>query len=267
MAPRPLPTNPTPQQAGERLLAASRPRTPKDWRKPNSYRRVPVSLFRSLANLGRRKYRAIVAAAWASAFWDGWKSGKKTTRIPTDEVMLTRRFMADHFGYNPNTIDSALADLKEHQHITVAVEAKFSGLKGKNLGRKYRLKWMENSKGEHCVRILWGLLVSDAFLRLSIETQAVLLLLHTVHYRRQNRLVIRPQTLAQYGIHRNRLPEHVDQLRLSGLLDHVDGYSYRFAWLNDNGEPICHKLKIVHSTWAGTAPNLGQDLKGQKTQC
>lgn len=87
-------------------------------RKPHSFARIPISLFEELATFGRGKYRAIVVAAWLGSLWDGWrKQGGK------QEVMLTRRMMANNFSYNPVTVKSALDDLLQAGHISVAKEA------------------------------------------------------------------------------------------------------------------------------------------------
>ena len=228
-------------------------------RSENSFRKIPVSHYMKLCELDRRKYRAIVVSTYMSHVWDGWTGKKKSKRVPNMEVMLTRRMMSEHFCMSESTAGQALHDLVKHQIVTVTQKPVFSGKNGKNLGTKYRLPWMEKNTGK-CADIYWGLLISKPFLMLSGTLQAALILLHTLHNRKRNRLTIRPPALASYGISRNQLPKYIEQLRQAGLLNYVENHDYEFSWLDQNGKPAFHllKLKKMHLTHTDVAPNSYQ---------
>jgi len=228
----------------------------KKIRRSNHFKSIPESHYINLMELGRRRYRAIVVSTYMSLLWDGWKSKKKTKRVPNNKVMLTRRMLAQHFDISPATAARALNDLIISDKIIVAQKSVYSGKQGQNLGTLYRLPWMENSKGKQ-LKIYWGLLISGSFLRLSVTLQAVIILLHRLHNRRKNRLTIRPCALSQYGIHRNRLPKYITKLLDTGLLHYIENYDYEFAWINSDGQPDFDRLKKIsmHLTDTDSAPN------------
>jgi len=143
--------------------------------------------------------------------------------------------------------------------IIVAQKSVYSGKQGRNLGTLYRLPWMENSKGKQ-LHIYWGLLVSEPFLRASVTLQAIIILLHSLHNRKENRLTIRPYALSHYGIHRNRLPGYVTQLMDIGLLEYIEDHDYAFTWFDLDGKPEFSRLKLksMHLTHTDPAPNSYQ---------
>jgi len=151
------------------------------------------------------------------------------------------------FGIAESTAGQAISDLVRHQIVVVATKSVFSGIQGKNLGTSYRLPWMEDKKGKN-LYIYWGLLVSTVFLELTVTLQAVIILLHCLHSRRTNRLTIQPYALSEYGIHRNRLSEYIDQLRCAGLLEYVENHDYKFSWFDKNGYPNFSRLRIKNDT-------------------
>jgi hypothetical protein len=210
----------------------------------------------SLIELGRGRYRAVVVSTYMALMWDGWKSRKGPKRIPNNKVLLTRRMMSKHFNMCSSTVEQAINDLVDSYLIVVAQKAVYSGKQGQNLGTLYRLPWMENPKGRR-LYIYWGLLVSDQFLNASVTIQAVIILLHRLHSRKANRLTIRPGALAQYGIHRNRLPGYISQLMDVGLLEYLEDYDYAFTWFDLDGKPEFTrlKLKLTHLTQADSALN------------
>ena len=118
---------------------------------------------------------------------------------------------------------------------------------------------MEKPKGK-CLNIYWGLLVSEPFLHASVTLQAVIILLHRLHNRSKNRLTIRPCALEQYGIHRNRLPGYIAQLKDLGLLEYVENFDYAFTWFDLDGKPEFTRLKLksMHPTHTDPAPNSDQ---------
>ena len=118
---------------------------------------------------------------------------------------------------------------------------------------------MENPKGK-CLQIYWGLLVSEQFLHAPITLQAVIILLHRLHDRKKNRLTIRPCALERYGIHRNRLPEYIRQLKDIGLLEYLEDFDYAFTWFDLDGKPEFTRLKLksMHPTHTDPAPNSVQ---------
>ena len=148
--------------------------------------------------------------------------------------MITRRMMADLFGYSENTFGLALRDLLDIGMTSIARDYKYTGKDGKNLGRAYKCSWMDDTAGKHKIWLHWGLLVSDAFLSLDITSQAILIILHVDHVRKRNRVVINYKRLTVMGISRRIINDHVDLLRHAGLLIFVDD-DYKFAWLQDDG--------------------------------
>jgi hypothetical protein len=240
-------------------LAKDRKRDLKKYRNANQFRAIPISYLESLVQLGGGMYRAVVVSAYAAHLWDGWKSKKETKRRPNNNVMLTRRMMAQHFGMCAKTVARALSDLVRYGLIDVAKKAVFSGKQGKNLGTMYRLPWMENPKGKR-IKVYWGLLISDAFLGLSVTLQAVIILLHRHHNRTKNRLTIRPCALEQFGIHRNRLPGYIQQLLNAGLLLLIENRDYEFTWIDSDGKPDFYRLKKIsmHLSVPGSAPKCPQ---------
>lgn len=83
----------------------------KKMRQANSFKSIPVSLYMNLRELGRGRYRAIVVSTFLSLLWDGWKSKKKTKRIPNNKVMLTRRMLSQYFGMCASTAEQGISDL------------------------------------------------------------------------------------------------------------------------------------------------------------
>ena len=213
----------------------------------------------NLMDLGRGRYRAIVVSTYLSLLWDGWTSRKKTKRVPNNNVMITRRMLSQHFDMCTSTAQLAIIDLVRSGTIIVAQKPVYSGKKGKNLGTLYLLPWMENPKGRR-LHIYWGLLVSDPFLRATVTLQAVIILLHQFHSRKDNRLTIRPCVLTQYGIHRNRLPGYISQLMEVGLLEYLEDFDYAFTWFDLDGKPEFTRLKLktMHLTQSDPAPNSVQ---------
>lgn len=230
-------------------------------RRGNHFKPIPESHYIDLLKLGRSRYRAIVVSTYLSLFWDGWKSKKTTRRKPNNKVMMTRRMLSQHFKINECTAGKALNDLVAGNFITVAQKPVYSGRQGQNLGTLYRLPWMENPKGKS-LHIYWGLLVSEAFIQLSVTLQAVIILLHRLHNRKQNVLTIRPGALQQYGIHRNRLPKYISQLMNAGLLEYLGDYDYAFRWFDLDGKPEFTRLKLksTHQKYTATAPNVYQGV-------
>ena len=159
----------------------------------------------------------------------------------------------------PSTAQKAINDLVQHHKIIVAQKPVYSGKQGQNLGTLYRLPWMEKPK-VRSLNIYWGLLVSEPFLHASVTLQAIVILLHRLHSRKENRLTIRPCALEQYGIHRNRLPVYISQLMNVGLLDYLENYDYAFAWFDLDGKPEFTRLKLksMHLTHTDPAPNSYQ---------
>jgi len=233
----------------------------KKIRNVNQYKAIPESHYMNLMELGRGRYRAIVVSTYMSLLWDGWKSKKKTKRVPNNKVMLTRRMMAQHFDMCASTAEQAINDLVDSGNIIVAQKSVYSGKQGRNLGTLYRLPWMENPKGKR-LYVYWGLLVSEPFLRASVTLQAVIILLHRLQSRKENRLTIRPCALSHYGIHRNRLSEYITQLMEAGLLEYVEDHDYAFTWFDLDGKPEFTRLKLksMHLTQADPAPNSGQGV-------
>ncbi len=92
--------------------------------------------------------------------------------------------------------------------------------------------------------INWGLLISDAFMGLSVTLQAVIILLHRLHNRTKNKLTIRPCALEQFGIHRNRLPGYIQQLMNAGFLHYIENNDFEFTWIDSFGKPNFYRFKI-----------------------
>ena len=242
-------------------LKNMRKRDFKKIRQPNQFMPIPESHYMNLLELGRSRYRAIVVSTIMSLLWDGWKSKKKTKRIPNNKVMLTRRMLSQHFDMCTSTAERAINDLVSNGKIIVAQKPVFSGKQGQNLGTLYRLPWMENPQGKR-LHIYWGLLISEPFLRASVTLQAVTILLHRLHNRKENRLTIRPCALSQYGIHRNRLPRYISQLINAGLLEYIEDHDYAFTWFDLDGKSDFTQLKLksMHLTQADPAPNSYQGV-------
>ena len=116
---------------------------------------------------------------------------------------------------------------------------------------------MEKADGKK-LHIYWGLLISEPFLGLSVTLQAVIILLHQIHSRKNNRLTIKPYALSEYGINRNRLSEYITKLRHAGLLHYIEGNDYAFAWFDSDGTPNFNKLKTMHPDHTDPAPNSYQ---------
>ncbi|OOY67272.1 hypothetical protein [Solemya velum gill symbiont] len=209
-------------------------------RKPHTFAVIPMGILQDLVPLGRKKYRSIVVAVWISSLWDGWtgRNDRKSRHIPRQDVLMTKRWMHQEFGYSESTIYDALIDLLGTNQLEVTSKGHYS--KNGAQGTKYRPNWMP-AKGRK-IFVYWGLLTSDAFLNLSITEQAVLILLHVHHHRKINRLTLSGGALVEFGIHRNRLPEYIDKFRHTGLLDHVEGHIYAFSWFDEKGSPIFDHL-------------------------
>jgi hypothetical protein len=222
-------------------LAVKRKSDLKEIRRVNHFKAIPESHYESLNELGRAKYRAIVVATIMALLWDGWKGRKKTKRKPSNDVMVTRRMLAS-LNMSEATAGQALSDLIKHGIITVSRKSVYSGKSGKNLGTLYRLPWMEKKSNGKQLKIYWGLLVSDAFLALSVTLQAIIILLHTLHYRKRNRLTIRACALSKFGIHRTCLPKYVNQLVAVGFLICTDDYDFEFGWIDRDGKPDFSRL-------------------------
>jgi hypothetical protein len=225
----------------------------KRTRSESSFKRIPLSIYQRLMVLGRARYMAIVVVTILSLLWDGWASRKKSKRVPKMEVMVTRRMLHTHFGLGESSAGSALSAMVELGMMPIAQESVFSGKRGKNLGRLYRLPWMEKPAGKK-IQVYWGLIVSEQFLSLSVTLQAVLILLHQFHSREHNRLTIRPCALKGYGVNRNLLPKYIGRLIKVGLLNYLEDDYYEFMWFDDDGKPNFNKLKIMHLSHTDTAP-------------
>ena len=225
----------------------------------NHFKAIAESHYMSLMILGRGRYRAIVVSTYLSLLWGGWTSKKNTKRKPNNKVMITRRMLSQHFDMCTSTAQLAIIDLVHSYTIIVAQKPVYSGKQGQNLGTLYRLPWMEKAEGKR-LHIYWGLLVSDPFLRLTVTLQAVIILLHRLHSRKDNRLTIRASALTAYGIHRNRLPKYISQLKDTGLLEYLEDYDYSFAWFDLDGKPEFSRLKLksTHLTQSDLAPNSVQ---------
>lgn len=232
----------------------------KKSRRDISFKAIPEGHYLSLCKLGKCRFRAIVVSTYMSLMWDGWTSKQKTKRIPNNKVMITKRMLHQHFNVGQSTSGLAINDLVNNQIITVARKSVFSGRQGKNLGTSYRLPWMEKPTGTK-LHIYWGLLVSKPFLDLSVTLKAVIILLHLLHNRKKNRLTIQPNALEKFDVHRNRMPEYVDQLRSAGLLLYIENHDYEFAWFDQDGSPDFTrlKLKMMHPSHTDPAPRSYQE--------
>ena len=244
---------------------------------------VPDTLPLSLVAAGRRKYAALVQAAHMSLRWKGWraKSGRKKdtgkTRADIDgvrrkrrieafvkvehDVMLTRRFMATHYGYNECTTEVAIATLKSLELVERAEKAAFSGKEGANKGDTYKPLWMYEKCKTRNAWLFWGTLTSEAFLNLDVVSQAIFILLHFKIHRNTNIIVCHPGDLVEFGVSRKIVTQHLTRLMHSGLLEHMDGHAYRFPWMLspkkvDSGLLI---KKTVSLKQAGHVPKIGQE--------
>jgi hypothetical protein len=221
-----------------------RPKTdPKDWRRPHEWRKIPESVFFELSQTGRAKYRDIVVVTFMALLWNGWDSKKKkrSRRIKSKDVMVTRRLLAEHFGLKESTAKRALSDLLSCGLITVSEHGRYTGNPAENRGTRYRLPWMDKPSNKG-VKILWGLIVSDAFESLSVPAQAIIILLHALPRHSPNRLTIQPCALSRYGIHRNRMRGHLQELTDARLLVYIEVYTFEFAWIDDGGELYFNRL-------------------------
>ena len=205
-------------------------------------RSIPEKAYFEISQLGRAKYRGIVVSTFMALLWDGWTTRKKTKRKPSSDVMVTRRMLAAHFDFSESTAKQALADLTKHGLITVSRKSVHSGKKGNNLGTFYRLPWMEKKPSGKHLKIYWGLLVSDAFLALSVTPQATIILLHKIHNRKKNSITVRPCALESYGIHRTSLYDYFNELRQFGFLINVAPFEYEFGWIDTDGNPDFRRL-------------------------
>jgi len=226
-------------------------------RRKDSYKRIPLSIYQRLMVLGRKRYMAVVIVTILSLLWDGWVSRKKTKRVPKYEVMATRRMLHDHFGLSVSSAGSAISEMVNRDILIVARESVFSGKKGQNLGRFYRLPWMDDPGGKK-ISVYWGLLVSEPFLSLSVTLQAVLILLHQFHDRKSNQLTIKPYALKEYGIHRNLLPNYTVKLIKAGLMNYLENDDFEFTWFDEDGNPNFDKLKTMHLSHTDLASNSYQ---------
>mgnify|MGYP002640778887 CR=1 FL=1 len=209
-------------------------------RSQHQYTRVPVNeLFKAVDN-GRGKYRAIICIAWLSMFWDGWKPRRGSKRVKSEKVLFTRRMMKNQFGYSEDLIRRGLADLKRANRITVQTQGFYTG--HHNSGTYYKLEWMPGKHSQK-INLYWGLMASKVFLSLSVTLQAVLLMLHTIHFRKENRLTIKPNSLDKFKVSRKKLPRYIDELKSAGLLDIVDENTYSFTWIDLKGKPDFERLQ------------------------
>ena len=226
-------------------------------RRPHSFTKIPLSHLHELSVLGRKRYSAIAVSTIMSSLWDGWTSTKKSKRVPSSKVMMTKRMLHQHFGFGESTAGQVLSDLSQHGITIITQKGVYSGRQGKNLGTLYRLPWMEKSKGKQ-VHIYWGMLISESFLALSVTLQAVIILLHQLHSRKENRLTIKPNALKEFGVHRNKLPRYVNELRSAGFLYYIEGDDYEFSWFDKDGQPSFNNLKTMHLSHTDLAPNSYQ---------
>lgn len=226
-------------------------------RSHHQYTRVPINTLLDAVSMGRGKYRAIICIAWMSLYWDGWKPKKKSKRIKTEKVLFTRRMMKNQFGYSEDLFRRALVDLKLFKMISVDTPGFYK--KDKNSGTYYKLAWMPG-KGSNRINLYWGLMASDAFLSLSVTLQAVLLMLHTIHYRKQNKVVITPTSLKSFSVSRKKLPGYMDKLRQAGFIDLIDTNTYSFTWLDGKGKPDFDNWNVKSNTCEikNSVPNCTQ---------
>lgn len=227
---------------------------------PDHYRViVPETVFRKLAACGRKRYSAIVYVAHMSLRWKGWKSRKKRGRVEHG-VMLTRRFMHAHYGYNHCTTATAIETLRDLELLELMDKAVYSGKAGTNKGNAYKPLWMYQKDGKHNAWLFWGPFTSEEYLTLDIVSQAVFVLLHLRLHRKQARIACRPGDLAEFGVSRKIVTKHLNQLMHAGLLEHVDGHIYEFPWLVSHKEVDMSQLtkKTASLKQAGGVPKTGQ---------
>jgi hypothetical protein len=120
---------------------------------------------------------------------------------------------------------------------------------------------MENASGNR-LKIYWGLLISEAFLGLSVTLKATIILLHRLHSRSKNKLTVQACALTQFGIHRNRLPGYLRELVSAGLLLYIENHDYEFSWIDGDGKPDFDRIKKIsmHLTHTDPAPNSYQEV-------
>lgn len=226
--------------------------------------KVPDTPFVQLAGLGRKKYSAIVYVAHMSLRWKGWKSKKREAHIDHG-VMLTPRFMEQCFGYNHNTIESAIQTLKQTEALELIGKSVYSGRKGQNKGNTYKPLWMYEKSKKRYAWLFWGPFTSEAFLSLDIVSQAIFTLLHLKLYRKKNILTCHPGGLDEFGVNRNIVTKHLERLMHTGLLEHVDGHDYSFPWLTGLKEVDTSQLKYkpLHINRGSCAHNFGQESAGK----
>lgn len=203
-------------------------------RQHHQHTRLPINALLEAVQLGRSKYRAIICVAWMLLYWDGWKPKQKSKRVKSDKVLFTRRMMSNQYGYSEDLIRRALVDLKRIEMISVASIGFYSD--HHNSGTYYNLSWMPGI-GLQRINLYWGLMSCESFLSLSTTLQAVLIMLHTIHYRKHNRITITPTCLMHFNVSRKKLPAYINQLRQAGILVLVDINTYAFPWLTDEGKP------------------------------
>jgi hypothetical protein len=225
----------------------------KHWKKSWQHCPIPRQVFEEISNLGRGKYRAIVVATIMANLHDGWKGNnrkaKKARRRPTYRVLMTRRLLDKHFGMSEATASRALDDLVKIGVIVISKKSVYSKIQGKSRGTEYRLPWLEpenainDSKKKSCV--CWGLLTSDAFKALSAPVQATLILLHTLHYEKQNSVTVKPCALESYGIHRTSLPKYVSALVHGNFLIYIAPFQYQFGWIDGDSRPDFRRIEKI----------------------
>lgn len=208
-------------------------------RPDHAYQRYTSSVYIDVCQqLGRNKYRAIVAIAWLSNSWDGWvtrkKKFKKKGRIPVQASLISRRMMSAQYGYCEKTIQNALSDLLTVGTIRVASEFVYSS-KQQSRCRTYYCPWMKQKDRKSKVKIYHGLLTAPSFLRLGITSQAILLLLHIWHKKSGNTVTINHGELINLGVSKRIITRQLNLLRNAGFIEYISGNAYQFSWLDDCG--------------------------------
>lgn len=208
-------------------------------RADHAYHRYTSSVYVDVCQqLRRNKYRAIVAIAWLSDSWNGWSTSKKKFkqkgRVPVQESLISRRMMAEQYGYCEKTIQSALSDLLTVGIVSVASEFAYSS-KQQSKCRTYSCRWMKQKDRKSKVKIYHGLLIAPSFLRLGITSQAILLLLHIWHKRSGNTVAINHGELINLGVSKRIITHQLNLLRNAGFIEFMSGNVYRFSWLDDGG--------------------------------
>ena len=128
---------------------------------------IPATLLKSMCDLGRAKYSAVVVSALLSILWDGWstKRTKKCMRIPRQDVLFTRRMAQSWFGIPEATADRAIKNLRSIKLISECRKGSYSGDPDKNRGTTYKLSWLPKAKETPAIWLYWGLLASKPFCR------------------------------------------------------------------------------------------------------